>query len=251
MNPRGRQFALGGTLSGWTRLEHPTTSQARLLRRAYAGREPRTFSRYGLRQWAAPLPRTRVIVKDPFAMLSLATIGELTGAVPVLIVRHPAAVLASYRRMSWSPDIDEIVALGADPPTREDDVAAMAAFWSYCHETALYGLTQLARGVVVDHEELSGAGKAGVDRLAARLGLAEASATAPKPAVPSQRPRPRTADLHDFERRPDDIARTWRAVVSSEDVAAIERATATTRRRIDSSGLKLTTSSAHTRTGNT
>ena len=37
MNPRGKQYALGGTLDGWTRLTDPTPRQRLLLRAAYRG----------------------------------------------------------------------------------------------------------------------------------------------------------------------------------------------------------------------
>ncbi len=65
MNPRPGQFALAGTLTGWTRLEHPTPAQVATLRRVYRGREPRVLSRYGVKQWAAALPGTTTVVKEP------------------------------------------------------------------------------------------------------------------------------------------------------------------------------------------
>ena len=40
MNPRGRQYALGKTLHGWTRLTEPTTRQRFLLRTRLPGLEP-------------------------------------------------------------------------------------------------------------------------------------------------------------------------------------------------------------------
>ena len=69
MNPRGHQFALGGTLPGWTRLTTVTPLQRLALVSSYRGLNPLVYSRYGRRQWAALLPGTSV-VKDPFAMTS-------------------------------------------------------------------------------------------------------------------------------------------------------------------------------------
>ena len=103
MNPRGRQYALGGSLDGWTRLTDPSPYQRFLLRTAYQGWNPMVFSRFGARQWAGPLPHTRVVVKDPYALLSLRTVVAATGATPVLVYRHPGAVLASYRRVCVVP----------------------------------------------------------------------------------------------------------------------------------------------------
>ena len=76
------------------------------------------FSRFGARQWAGPLPQTRVVVKDPYALLSLRTVVAATGATPVLVYRHPGAVLASYRRVSWSPRLDEVAAIAGTPEVR-------------------------------------------------------------------------------------------------------------------------------------
>ena len=108
MNPRGKQYALAHTLGGWTRLEDPSSRQRWALRTAYRGLNPWLYSRYGRRQWAAPLPWTRLVVKDPFAMLSLPAVVSVTGARAVFLYRHPGAVLASYRRMGWRPDLDEL-----------------------------------------------------------------------------------------------------------------------------------------------
>ena len=54
MNPRGRQFALAGSLPGWSRLDQQlTNAQRRTLRRAYRGWEPRIYGRLGADQWNA------------------------------------------------------------------------------------------------------------------------------------------------------------------------------------------------------
>ena len=145
MNPRAHQFALAGTLTGWTRLTGVTPRQRLALVTSYRGLNPLVYSRYGQRQWAAPLPRTSVVVKDPFAMASLATVHDITDALPVLLVRHPGAVLSSYRRMGWSPDLDEIAPLalehlGEDVRPSGDAATDMAVFWSTLHRLALLDL---------------------------------------------------------------------------------------------------------------
>jgi Sulfotransferase family len=114
MNPHEGQYALGGAIQAWARLVRPTPAETRALRRAYRGRTPRVYGRYGSRQWAAAWPGTRLVVKDPFAVLSVAAVHRVTGALPVLVYRHPGAVLASYRRMGWSPDVREILAAVPD-----------------------------------------------------------------------------------------------------------------------------------------
>ncbi|MGH3097546.1 MAG: sulfotransferase [Streptosporangiales bacterium] len=229
MNPRGRQFALAGTLSGWTRLDAPTPGQRRALRRTYRGWEPRTYSRFGTRQWAGPLPWSRVVVKDPFALLSVPTVVETTDALPVLVYRHPGAVLASYRRMGWRADVDELHRLLPQTvPAGDagDDVAAMGRFWAWSHQLFLDG--QPDDAVVVDHGALARAGVAGVRRLVDRCGLPwggrlvrevrgwggrEARGEAP------------TGVLHDFGRSPDAVADSWRAHLGADEVDRLERMT--------------------------
>lgn len=158
MNPHAGQFRLAGTLQAWSQLDEPTGRQRRALWRSYRGLEPRTYGRLGVRSWAAPLPWTTVVVKDPFALLALPTVIATTQARPVLVFRHPAAVLASYRRMGWTPDVAEIVAVEPSsaaraPGDEADDVDRMAFFWSACHQIALRPAPGGGTIVCVSHEE--------------------------------------------------------------------------------------------------
>ncbi len=77
------QFRLAGTLQAWSQLDEPTGRQRRALWRSYRGLEPRMYGRLGVRSWAAPLPWTTVVVKDPFALLALPTVIATTQARPV------------------------------------------------------------------------------------------------------------------------------------------------------------------------
>jgi hypothetical protein len=218
MNPRGRQFALGGAIDAWVRRETFPPHEAAVIRRCYAGREPRTFSRFGLRQWAAPLPSTRVVVKDPFAVLSIGAVHDVADAVPVLLYRHPAAVLASYRRMGWTADADEMVALGGPKPAGDGDLAAMAAMWSWCHQIALRDLDRIGLGLVVSHHAMTVGGAAAHRALCSLLDLD------PPPAVGvdmTGRER-REGVLHDFARSTDAIEEGWRDGVTAEEIAVMD-----------------------------
>lgn len=238
MNPRGHQYALGGTLEGWSRLDPADRRQARLLRRCYSGREVRTFSRFGVRQWAAGLPGTRVVVKDPFALLSLAAVARLTGAVPVLVFRHPGAVLVSYRRRGWRADIDEVVALGAPPPPADDDVTTMGIFWSWCNTVALDDLAELTgdpagdrrRGLVVSHEQLVAGGDSAVSDLRSWLGLAAPRRR--RRSLPARGRQSRGGGLHDFVRDPEELTGAWRDALTPSEVARLDELTAATAQRL-------------------
>lgn len=242
MNPRAGQFALGGSLSGWARLGPDTDDrQRRTLRRVYQGWEPRTYGRYGVRAWAAPLPWVRVIVKDPFALLSLPAITEATGARAVVLFRHPAAMLASYRRMGWLPDVSEVRDLGLgdlpDVPAEgdpDDDVAAMGWFWAACYAAVLRDLASLPGVLVADHAALVHGGHDALAALAGRLGLqglhgAHSNARAHHHADhhgDHHAGAHAAPQLHRFDRTPAEVAEGWRADVEPEDVRRIEEITA-------------------------
>lgn len=243
MNPRGRQWALAGTLDGWSRVSEPSDRQVRALRRAYRALSPSVYSRYGHRQWLAVMPWSRLIVKDPFAMLSVPAIHGATGAVPVLLHRHPGAMLVSYRRMRWLPDIDELRPIVSefqrtapdrascipDLPARAeiDGALAMAWFWSALYAMALTDIETIPGAVVVSHETVA------TDMTACRQ-LHELLAVPWSPAAEAEFLREASgpvdpAKLHNFDRRPADAAVAWRSRLSSTEIAEIEEATATVR----------------------
>ncbi|MGH9246794.1 MAG: sulfotransferase family protein [Acidimicrobiales bacterium] len=232
MNPRPGQYALGGRLTGWVRLTDPTPVEKRILRRAYRGWVPGAYSRYGIRQWAALVPRTRLIVKDPFAVLSLSAIARITCAVPVVVYRHPAAVLASYRRMGWTADTTEIQALGAQRGTPSDDVEAMGHFWTFLYRTALADLDELADSeagsLVVSHDELVRGGADAARRIVERCGLSWSPRAERTVSADRARPEAEIPDrtLHVFDRSADVIVDGWRRQVIPDDIRRLEQMTA-------------------------
>jgi hypothetical protein len=256
MNPRGRQYALAGTLDGWTELTSLSARQRSALRRAYLGLNPFVYSRYGRRQWAAPLPRTRLVMKDPFAILSIPVVVEATGARAVLLYRHPGAALASYRRMGWQPDLDELrpvlrahraahgTADRSDLPTQGDAGAAeaMGRFWSALYEIALDDTRDVDGLVIVSHEELAAGGQPAAGRLFTALDLEPSAAT--RDELTRVGPEGGTGpagshDLHDFNRSPAVVAGAWRARLEPGELDAIEAVTRDTRAALDARRLPL------------
>jgi hypothetical protein len=239
MNAHGRQYALGGTIQAWARIVEPTPEQLRAMRRAYSGLAPRVYGRYGHRQWAAPLPTTRIVVKDPFAVLSVGALHEATSALPVLVYRHPGAVLASYRRMGWSPDLAEIEAAvpPADQVGREghdlaqDPVAAMAWFWATLNHVALSDITRTGSGVVVSHSELAAGGPAAMQRLYRACGLgwdgrteaAVRSAGSGEGRAPKARVNSKGKTLHELSRDSTQVAEAWRSKISPDELTVLEQ----------------------------
>lgn len=181
------------------------------------------MSRYGIRQWAAPLPSTRIVIKDPFAVLSLAAIHQETGAVPLVVYRHPAAVLASYRRVGWVADTEEIVALGAPPPRADGDLEAMAAMWRWCHQIALSDLTRVKGAVVVSHQRLAAGGPVALLALGERLGLDLAIPSKADDRLTARATTRREGVLHDFARSAGDLESGWRRALDPDEITTMER----------------------------
>ncbi|MBM6402084.1 sulfotransferase [Phycicoccus sonneratiae] len=250
MNTRGRQYALAGSIDGWTRLEEPTSAQSRALRRAFTATTPFVYSRYGVRRWAAPLPWSTLVVKDPFAMLSVPAVQAVTGARPVLLHRHPGAMLVSYRRMGWLPDLDEIEPIvrryearrdPTDPavpalPASTDAAGAVAMgwFWSALYAMAVADLRRSSGTLVVAHEALA-TDVAACRRLHDALGLTWG------PAAEAEVGREGSGEvsaerLHNFDRAPADAATAWRGRLDAREVAEIEDVTAEVRHLVDEAG---------------
>ena len=253
MNPRRRQYALGGTLAGWTRLTELTPRQRFLLRSAYRGWNPMVYSRFGTRQWAGPLPGTRIVVKDPYALLSMPAVAATTGATPVLVYRHPGAILASYRRVTWQPRLDELARIAAaeevralglglpDIPAASEPITAqeMGIFWSVLHELALTDVAA-AGAVVVSHAELASGGEAAGRALAQRLGLTWSPAMTAELTKESSVGKVSATQLHNFDRAPAAVADEWRAKLSDAETDAIEQVSADTLAKVEVARLRLT-----------
>lgn len=253
MNPRRGQFALGGTVHGWTSLSEPSPEQVRLLRRCYAGREPRVLSRYGEHQVRSALPGGTTVVKDPFALLSLPAVVRTTGAAVVVLYRPAAAVLASYRRMGWRADSAELRALPAGPtgPVPGGDVDAMVEFWNELHSRVLADLPGLPGVLLVSHAELVAGGAPAVDGLRDRLGLgprrpaqgghratARASALLGRLRGGEPGPRPR---LHEFDRSSSEVAEGWRQRVDDDERRRLEQGTDEVWQRLQDARTRMTT----------
>lgn len=250
MNPRRGQYALGNTLHGWSSLVAPTPKQSRALRLAYRGINPHVYSRYGLRQWAAPLPWTRVVIKDPYALLSTAAIHRITGAIPVLVYRHPGAVMASYRRMNWTPVWSEVSAVRdslvhsghtslpeLSPDSDLSGATAFGWFWSVLHEIALLDAVDSGT-IIVSHAELASGGPAAGRRLAEAVGLRWNDAMAGELSRESGGVAA-GAGLHNFDRAPAEVAEAWRRSLEPQTIEEIEAVSNATLTKLDDLRIRL------------
>ncbi|HLR97896.1 MAG TPA: sulfotransferase [Jiangellaceae bacterium] len=222
MNSHNRQYALGGTVEGWTRLDDLTPRQARLIATTYRGLNPWVYGRYGHRQWLAPLPGVRCVVKDPFALLSVPAIVARTGAEVVVVYRHPGAVLASWRRMGWTAKAHEVARVegitgqrSSDAP--DDEVGLLGRMWRALHRVVLRDAAQGVPLHVVSHEELGMGGPRALQDLFAAVGLTWAE----------RKERLRAGDvvddrLHNLDRDPREVARAWTTKIGVQDLERLE-----------------------------
>lgn len=231
MNARNTQYALGGTIDGWARIRSFTPRQSRILKSAYCGLNPWVYGRYGCRQWLAPLPWVRRVIKDPFALLSLPAIVSETNADVVIVYRHPAAVLASWRRMGWTAKHNEVfwaeslIADGQQPSdgaAGDDDLGLLARLWNALHKLLL---EDIANGVpvhIVAHEDV---GLGGADALRVvfdAVGLRWAGQGGGALEISGEVVPGR---LHNLDREPSQVARSWIRDTDDEDLARLDRIT--------------------------
>ncbi len=233
MNPHRGQYALGGSIDAWARLDPPTHRQLRSLRRAYRGHTPRVYGKYGSRQWAAPLPTTKIVVKDPFAMLAVSVVHQATNALPIVLYRHPGAILASYRRMGWEPDIAELIRALPEAQTQdvplEDATSRLAWFWATLNSTALTDLADIPGALVISHEELASGGQAAMRQVYQACNLhwspkveqalvAQGTTRNPKVTVNAA-----GKTLHRLDRASESVASSWRAKVTKAELELLEK----------------------------
>jgi hypothetical protein len=175
-----------------------------------------------------------------------------------MVYRHPGAALASYRRMGWAPDLEELQPLvrahqqvrpqqPAIPdlprPAQVSEAEAMGRFWSALYSMALSDLTEHPGTLVISHEEIAGGGAYAAKRLFAALGLTWTSLSESE-LTDDPAPQQRAGDaggrqLHNFKRPPAAVATSWRAHVTPAEVELVESITAPVLQRLDETRVML------------
>ena len=116
------------------------------------------------------LREQRVLVKDPFAVFSAPWFEAELGCQIVIIVRHPAAVASSLRRLKWSFDFDQLLSQNLLmrehlAPFREEMLAATnersdildraCLLWRVVYSVVAHFQSQFDTFNIVRHEDLS------------------------------------------------------------------------------------------------
>lgn len=190
-------------------------------------------------------------------MLSIPAIVAITGTEPVLLHRHPGAMLVSYRRMGWAPDLDELRPIvrafneqvdSADrlPDPRQPgelpEAEEMGEFWNMLYGMALHDLAASPGTVVVAHEDLAMGGLEAATTLFDRLRLRVGPSTTDH--LDGSGGRETTAEsedsgaLHRFGRNSQDVASSWRGQLQPGEAERLEAMTTDVAQRLGAISLR-------------
>jgi hypothetical protein len=198
-----------------------------------------------LRSWRgfARSRRSRPLVKEPHAVFSLPWFAERLGSDVVVTVRHPAAVVSSWKRLEWSFDFTNLLeqpALMRDwlEPLRPEMQAALRSDTDLVHRVALlwhviYAVVdrqreRVPRLFVCRQEDLSRDPIGEYGKLFDALGLAFSDDAVEAVRTSSSRDNPKETTVeHPHETRIDSRANleNWKERLSREEISRIRRLT--------------------------
>jgi hypothetical protein len=218
------------------------------LRRELSKCRSRTDVHHTLKMWGSFVSSRdlRPLVKDPHAVFSAQWFAERLGSDVVVTVRHPAAVVSSWKRLGWTFDFRHLLEqpdllrdrLEPFRPEMEaalsptcDLVDRIALLWRVIYHVVAEYRDRFPEFHVVRQEDLSQAPRDGFARLYAELGLPltdEANGVIAASSG-SQNPRETPIDLP-HETRIDSAANleSWKARLSAEEFERVRRITGET-----------------------
>lgn len=178
-------------------------------------------------------------------MLSISAVQRAVGARAVLVYRHPGAALASYRRMGWTPDTEELAPIVSKfladygpssgvalPGEGRDDVGALAWFWNCLYGMALRETTP-STAEIVSHRDLAIGGE---DAARSLFHVLDLKWTKESQALihPSGVRATDELALHNLHRDPATVADSWRDRLSAREIERLDAETVDVRRLLDS-----------------
>lgn len=149
--------------------------------------EVRQLLRDGYGFARARLRRARPVVKDPIAAFSSSWLASTFGMTTIVLVRHPAAIASSLKRLGWSHPFQDFLAQPALMEEQladfEDEIRRMAKaeheivdqaalLWRLIYSVLVRYGKAYRDWMFVRHEDLAGNPLSGFARIFERLGLA-------------------------------------------------------------------------------
>jgi hypothetical protein len=188
-------------------------------------------------RYARSLFATRPLVKDPLAVFSAEWLVSTFGMNAVLVVRHPAAVVSSYKRLEWSQPFSEFLSQPAlmrehlfpfeaeirhFAENQHDIIDQASLLWKLVHHMiAKYRRTH-ADWIFVRHEDLSRDPVAGFRAIADRLNLEFSARLARRIQEHSAATNPVEADdPYSVRRNSQANIQQWRHRLTADEIARI------------------------------
>jgi Sulfotransferase family len=184
----------------------------------------------------------RALVKEPHAFFLVPWFVERLGGTAVVTVRHPAAVVSSWKRLRWPVDLDQLLAQPLlvrdwlEPYERElrnlrssnDIVSQVSLLWAIVYDFVASLPDRLGSLRIVRHEDLSTNPIEGYRELYAALGLSftdrveQAVIDASSPSNPKQ-----ISVAEPYAVRLDSKANlfNWKERLTADELARVRRLT--------------------------
>jgi hypothetical protein len=182
------------------------------LRYQLARRDPR------VRRW---------LLKDPIACFVAERLHVRHGMPVVVVVRHPAAVVASFLRLGWRFDLDGVprvpAVAGLDP---DDPVVEGARLWTACYAELAEVADRRPDVLVVRHEDLCRAPVEGFRALYDALDLPWSPGTASTVVAHTAAENPvRVGVAHELRRDSASLATAWQEGLATDAVERVRQVT--------------------------
>lgn len=233
----------GDYVEGFARALAFDYSLSASLRRIRGARDlMRTAKHYSVARVNRALS-SRPLIKDPFAVFSLPFFQERLGCRIVVVVRHPAAVVASLKRLKWRFDLGELLAqpllvdqqlgplradLQAASQVPLDQVLHWSLLWRAIYSSVASFSNDPGRSIIVRHEDLARDPLGSFESLYSQLGLAFTEDARQAVARSSRRDNPKESSVRrrTASVRLDSLAQLdqWRTRLAPAEVIRIREA---------------------------
>jgi len=184
--------------------------------------------------------KSRFLIKDPTACFAAQYFHQKIGMKVVVCLRHPAATIASYKRLDWHYSLQDLVnqddlmkdhlseVLGKVNLTSLTAVQQWAYFWLSIYTVLDHYLEQNTQMLMVRHEDLSLSPVRHISRLYAELGLDFSPAIERTVLAHTQAGNPVSAPNnvpHALKRDSAKAVHAWRNILSEDEIREIKRIT--------------------------
>jgi hypothetical protein len=183
--------------------------------------------------------KQKVLLKDPFCLFMAPYLIEEYGVPTVVVVRHPAAHLASMKRMNWTQDLQRIFEhrllreeYANDFPWTElrnetSEAKTNSYFWLAAHRFIMdAGEKHPSKLRITRHEDMTLHPRAELKRLLNFWGIEDQGHKALTYAMESTRGStvaPRSGKLHEFSRDGRRLVDYWRNTLSKDEISTVSR----------------------------